>query len=146
ERDRRFSFLHVVQPRDETGARDATAARAPFASFHVEVDERRLVGEAGFFEFPYIDYRWQPQPGQAYGEGPVMLALADIKTLNAMSKTALRAGQQAVDPPLAVADDGVTNRPNLNARAINYGAIDQNGRLRIQPIITAQRPDFAQAI
>jgi hypothetical protein len=146
ERDRRFSFLHVVQPRADKGARDATAAKAPFASFHVEVDERRLVGEAGFFEFPYVDYRWQPQPGEAYGEGPVMLALADIKTLNAMSKTALRAGQQAVDPPLAVADDGVTNRPNLNARAINYGAIDQNGRLRIQPIITAQRPDFAEAI
>lgn len=145
-RDKRFGFLHVVEPRREKGSRSAPNRAAAHASYYVEIDERRMVAESGFFEFPYIDYRWSPQPGEAYGEGPVMLALADIKTLNAMSKTALRAGQQAVDPPLAIADDGVTNRPNLNARAINYGAVDQNGRLKIQPIITAQRPDFAETI
>ncbi len=146
EKDRKFTFLHVVQPRQEQGVSGSNRNASAVASFYVEYDERSLLGESGFYEFPYIDYRWSPQPGQAYGEGPVMLALADIKTLNAMSKTALRAGQQAVDPPLAIADDGVTNRPNLNARAINYGAVDQNGRLKIQPIITAQRPDFAEVI
>lgn len=146
EKDRQFTFLHAVEPRKEQGARGNSRNASDFASFYVEYDERILLSESGFFEFPYVDYRWSPQPGQAYGEGPVMLALADIKTLNAMAKTALRAGQQAVDPPLAIADDGVTNRPNLNARAINYGAVDQNGRLKIQPIITAQRPDFAEVI
>lgn len=146
EKDRRFGFLHAVQPRQERGGNGNVRNASDFVSFYVEYDERRLLGESGFFEFPYIDYRWSPQPGRAYGEGPVMLALADIKTLNVMSKTALRAGQQAVDPPLAIADDGVTNRPNLNARAINYGAVDRNGRLKIQPIITARQPDFAEAI
>ncbi len=146
EKDKRFSFLHVVQPREEAPSKKAPNRTAPFASYYVEIDERKLVVEGGFFDFPYIDYRWSPHPGQAYGEGPVMQALADIKTLNAMSKTALRAGQQAVDPPLAIADDGVINRPNLNARAVNYGAVDQNGRLKIQPIITARSPDLAEKI
>ncbi len=146
DKDRLFAFLHVVQPREETGSRRQANRNLRYASYYVELDERQLVADSGFFEFPYIDYRWSPQPGCAYGEGPVMQALADIKTLNAMSMTALRAGQQAVDPPLAIADDGVINRPNLNARAINYGGIDQNGRLRIQPIITARHPDLAEAI
>ncbi len=146
DKDKRFSFLHVVQPREETSSRKAPNRTAPYASYYVEMDEREMVVEGGFFDFPYVDYRWSPHPGQAYGEGPVMQALADIKTLNAMSKTALRAGQQAVDPPLAIADDGVINRPNLNARAVNYGAVDHNGRLKIQPIITARSPDLAEKI
>jgi len=76
----------------------------------------------------------------------VMMALSDIKGLNSIRKTTLRGLQQYFDPPIAIAHDGVMNRPNLNPRAVNYNTIDANGRMRIQPIITQQRPDFAQEI
>src|SRR5690606_30111893 len=81
-----------------------------------------------------------------YGESPVMMALADIKTLQAASKSSMQAMQQYVRPPLAMASDGVTNRPNLNSGQINHGAIDENGRLKIQPIYTVQNPSFADMV
>jgi hypothetical protein len=41
-----------------------------------------------------------------YGRSPAMTALPDIKMLNKMSETTIRAAQKQVDPPLLVPDDG----------------------------------------
>ena len=105
-----------------------------------------LLVAPGFFEFPFVVYYRAPVETLAYAQSPVMMALSDIKGLNSIRKTTLRGLQQYFDPPIAIAHDGVMNRPNLNPRAVNYNAIDANGRMRIQPIITQQRPDFAQEI
>eukprot|EP01030_Chromulinospumella_sphaerica_P028310 gene28310-28639_t len=37
-------------------------------------------------------------------------------------------------------------RPNLNPGAINFGAVDSNGRLKVQPIILAQNPSMVQTL
>src|SRR5690606_2625305 len=144
--DREFGILHAVCPREEKGSRSNTNRNSPFASYYIEEEERNLIGEGGFFEFPFIVYQWNVTESGAYGESPVMIALADIKTLQAASKDNLRAIQQYVRPPLAVANDGVMNRPNLNSGAINMGAIDANGRQKIQPIYTVQNPTFADLV
>jgi hypothetical protein len=73
----------------------------------------------------------------------MMYALADIKMLQLMNKHSIRAFSQWVDPPYAVAANGVT--VNFNARAQNAGLLDPNGNLRIKPIITQQRPDLAES-
>ncbi|MGH6883266.1 MAG: portal protein, partial [Hypericibacter sp.] len=148
EKDRLFTIIHAVQPRKEIGKEiggDSRAARnAPFASFYIDRDNNKVIGESGFFEFPFVVYYWAPVETMPYAQSPVMMAMADIKGLNAIRKTTLRGLQQYLDPPMAIAHDGVMNRPNLNPRAINYNAIDANGRMKIQPILTQQRPDFAQ--
>jgi hypothetical protein len=41
-----------------------------------------------------------------YGRSPAMTALPDVKMLNKMSETTIRAAQKQVDPPLMVPDDG----------------------------------------
>ena len=91
-------------------------------------------------------YYWQQDPDTGYGESPVMLALAEIKSLNLLSKHTLRAVQQWTNPPIAIPNDGVVRRPNLNPGAVNPGAIDDEGRSRIQPIVTAQNPTFIQQV
>jgi hypothetical protein len=144
--DTPFTFIHAVTPREEAGGYGSTNRKAPFASYYVEQDTKVLIGESGFFEFPYIIYYWLQSDESAYGESPTMLALDDIRGLNVTRKTALRAMQQWTDPPIAVAHDGVMNRPNMNPRAVNFGAIDGNGRMKIQPIITAQNPSVVQEI
>jgi hypothetical protein len=145
--DQEFEFIHAVMPRMEQGSKLSGSSRnAPFASYYFEVENKHLIGDSGFFEFPYMVYYWSQTDEGSYGESPVMLALDDIRGLNVMRKTALRAAQQFVDPPLAVAHDGVMNRPNLNPRAMNIGAVDANGRLKIQPILTAQNPAIVQEI
>jgi len=146
DKDREFGLLHAVCPRDEKGSRSNTNRGSAFASYYVEEEERHLIGDGGFFEFPFIVYQWNVTESGAYGESPVMIALADIKTLQAASKDNLRAIQQYVRPPLAISNDGVMNRPNLNSGAINQGAVDTNGRLKIQPIYTVQNPSFADLV
>ena len=147
EKDRMFTIIHAVQPRQERGSIGNSAKSSQYASFYLDRDNMKLMGESGFFEFPFVVYYWQPvEENIPYAQSPVMMALSDIKGLNAVRKTALRGLQQFIDPPMAIAHDGVMNRPNLNPRAINYNAIDGQGRMKIQPILTMQRPDFVQEI
>jgi len=51
--------------------------------------------------------RWETAPGEVYGRSPGMMALPDAKTLQAMGKTLLVAGQKAVDPPVWAYNDAV---------------------------------------
>lgn len=143
QKDRLFQIIHAVQPRAEKGPDGSVAGNAPWASYYVDKDNQKLMSSSGFFEFPYIVYYWQPVDNLPYAQSPVMLAMSQIRGLNAIRKTTMRGLQQYFDPPMAIAHDGIMNRPNLNPRAMNFGAIDSNGRPKIQPIITNQRPDFA---
>lgn len=143
----KFPVLHAVQPRDEYGSANSSARRAPIASYYLEEDGTHLLGESGFYEFPFPIFYWIQSDDNAYGESPVMLCIDDIRGLNVMKKTSLRAMQMHVDPPLAIAHDGVMNRPNLNPRALNFNAIDPTtGRLKIQPIITSQDPRVVEGL
>ena len=145
-RDEAIELLHATMPRAEAGSSQATNRESPFASYWIEVDTKHLIADGGFFEFPYHVFYWEQRDDSAYGESPVMQALADIRRFQNMSKHGLRAFQQWTDPPLATVADGQMKRPNLNPRALNPGALDEQGRPRVQPLITAQRPDFALEI
>jgi hypothetical protein len=142
QKDRLFQIVHAVQPREEVGTYANAAKGAPYASFYIDKDHQSLLSESGFFEFPYIVYYWQPVDNLPYAQSPVMMALSEIRGLNSIRKTSLKSLQLFADPAYAVAHDGVMNRPNLNPGKINFGAIDSNGRLKIQPIQTGARPDF----
>jgi hypothetical protein len=77
-----------------------------------------------------------------------MESLPDIKMLNEMSKTDIRAVHKLVDPPLLLHNDGmlggggmvVDMRPN----ALNYGGVNSDGRQLIQPLNTGARVDIAE--
>lgn len=142
-----FDFIHAVGIREENGSSLAGSVRSSrFSSYHVAVGDRKLVRESGYFSFPFIHYEWSPVAGSPYSESPAMLALADVKALQVVANMELRASQQFVDPPLALPPKGQVGRPNLNSRALNYGALTSRGELLIRPVITATAPTFAQAI
>lgn len=144
EKDKPVTIVHAVQPRAEKGSYGNTNRNSPWMSCHVEVDQKTILAESGFYEFPFRIDHWQRNSAQPYAEGPIAYALADIKSLNLLAKTELRAAQQHTDPPTAtVAEPG--NRLNLNPRANNPGYLNNQGQLLVQPIVTS-RPDFAQAV
>ena len=144
EKDKPVTFLHAVFPREERGSMGNTNRDMEWASFYVETSEKHLIGEGGYEEFPYTIFNWQRNNPGPYSEGPMALALADVKSLNMLAKNELRAVGQWVDPPYATMAG--TERINLNPRAPNPGLLDENGNLKIKPIVTQQRPDFAQSI
>ncbi len=109
--DDEFEFLQAVFPRHERDPRRENAANMPFASILVDMKSEHVVSESGFREFPFVIPRWDTAAGEVYGRSPGMLALPDIKTLNAMGKTILEAGHKVVNPPLLVPNDGIGATP-----------------------------------
>ena len=97
-KDKEFEFVQLILPRDDRDARLITAKNMEFASVVIDVESEHIVSESGFHEFPAAVPRWDTTPEEIYGRSPAMLAYADTKTLQAIAKTLLIAGQKAADP------------------------------------------------
>lgn len=145
--DRSFLFVKCIHPRADYGRLGIGGVKdAAFASIHIEYESRKIVGESGYYEFPIIDFRWMPEPGRVYGEGPIMKALSDIQTINAMAKNELIASHQQVSPTLLVANAGVMNRPKADPGKVILGGMNAQGQRMVEPLMPNQRLDFAQAV
>jgi len=134
EPDRRFTFLHAVMPRAEVAGGRHDAAGMAFASFYVDVENRQLLSEGGYHDFPYQVPRWSTASRGLYGDSPAMLALPDVKMLNAMSKTTIVAAQKAVGPPLLAVDEVAVRGLRTHPGGIIYGGLDESGRRRYEPL------------
>ena len=72
-----------------------------------------------------------------------MVLLPDIKMLMAMSKTTIRAAEKTVDPPLIIADDGVTLPVNQKAGGHTFARIEGRGsQTPIVPLNSGHRIDI----
>lgn len=109
ERDpyEQIELLHVVMPRTDRDKIKLNAENKPFASIYLDHEDKMILMESGFDEFPYVVPRYLKASFEhGYGRSPAMTALADTKMLNKMSETVIRAAQLQIHPPLMVPDDG----------------------------------------
>lgn len=127
EPNRRMEFLHVVMP-DENGDSDF-----PFVGYHISCEDKELVSIGGFKTFPYIISRWNTAPNETYGRSPAMNVLSEIKMLNQIRKTDLKARHNAVDPPILAADQHTIRKLSMKAGAINFGTVGPDGRPLVMP-------------
>ena len=142
-------FVHCVRPRtDYTPGRMDSRGR-PWQSVYVYVKDKAIMEEGGYTSFPYSISRYVTAPDEVYGRSPAMAALADIKMLNEMSRTDIRAVHKLVDPPLLLHDDGVLGNGamtvNMKPGGLNYGGVNKDGRQLIQPFSTGARVDINEA-
>jgi hypothetical protein len=142
----RFEFIHAVEPNRKIDPRRIDRAGMKFSSCYVSVEGRQVVEEGGYRTFPYPVSRYSTNPREVYGRGPAMLVLADIKMLNEMEKTTLRAGHLAVDPPLLLFEDGALQGFKMRPRALNFGGVDEQGRALVQPLQTGANLPWAQEL
>ena len=105
--DKEVELLHCVYPRDDVEKGKKAATMLPVASVYIDEKDQHVLYEGGFDEMPYMVSRWAKTTGEVFGRSPAMTALPDIKMLQEMMKTTIKAGQKIVDPPLLVPDDGV---------------------------------------
>ena len=140
--DRTFDFLHAVHPREDIvyGRKDFRSM--PIASCYINLDNRETVSEGGYHRMPYAIGRYTTNPREVYGRSPAMTVLPDIKMLNEMSKTVIRAAHKIVDPPLLLQDDGALQAFDLRPGALNYGGVDEQGRQLVHPLQTNARVDI----
>lgn len=104
--NKKWSVLHAVYPRREREPAKYTPANMPFASCWVLKDPGRTLKESGYNSFPYHVPRWTKLAQEVYGRGPAVKCLPDIRMLNRMEYTIIKAAQKIVDPPLQAPNDG----------------------------------------
>lgn len=137
-----FWFLHAVYPNTDYSGLAYNDMR--FNSCYICMDTKDILQEGGYRVFPYAVSRFRTEPGEIYGRGPAIDVLPEIKTLNRARKAILNSVEKNVNPPILVTDDGAEHALNLQANAINYGMIDENGRPKAIPFNNGARIDIAQ--
>lgn len=144
-RHEKLRVLHAITPRPD-GARIGLGTRgSKFASYYCLPEEKHALGESGYFEFPYHRYAWNNTGTSPFCEGPVAIALGEIKSLNEMAKNELISHQQLVRPPIATAGKNM-QRLNFNPGANNPNLITNDGKPLFQPLNAGIRPDFAKLV
>ncbi|WP_157230830.1 portal protein [Kiloniella laminariae] len=139
--EQKFEIIHAI----DTSLADGVATQLPWPSVHVLKGQNHVLRQSGYYEFPIHASSFVESDGHAYGWGPGMMALPDIKQLNIMNKTTIAAAEQAVSPAFATVQK-LKRRLNLSAGAINPDLITEDGRLKIQPIATGVRPDIGEQL
>lgn len=130
-----FTFLHITFPAKIVAKKFHNVRKMPFASYYIDVEDQSILQESGYFEFPFMVSRWYTHTNNLYGQSPAMIALADIKMVNAMAKTMLIAAQKQIDPPILAPNElsiqGIKTVPG----SVIYGGIDPlSGNQLIKPL------------
>lgn len=140
--DQFYDFIHAVMPNQEMKVERKDYRGFAFSSCYVNVETRDVASEGGYRTFPYAVGRYVMAPKEVYGRSPAMTVLPDIKMLNEMSKTVIRAAHKLVDPPLLLQDDGALQAFDLRPGALNYGGVDEKGNQLVHPLQTGARVDI----
>lgn len=133
-----FQFLHCVMARDpdEFDPERMDAKGKPFSSHYMSVEGQCLMAEEGGYNtFPYVVDRYDQNPYETYGRGPLQLALPGVKTLNAEKAMFLKVGHRAADPVYLTKDDGIIGFDQTPG-AMNKGGVSEDGKpmvLTLQP-------------
>ena len=132
-------ILHAVYPRADFNPKLKDQENMPFESVYVEYKNGNELSVSGFQEFPFVVPRYLKASHEIYGRSPAMTALPDVKMLNEMSKTTIKAAQKQVDPPLLVPDDGFLLPVRTVPGGLNF--YRSGTRDRIEPLnIGANNP------
>lgn len=125
EPDSAVKCLSVGLPSEDIGLTKGL----PFTVLDILLDEKVVVGENGFHEFPYFVGRWDKASGEKRGRGPAAIALADIKTLNELRFQELMGLQKAINPPLLSGEEGFVGTVQMVPNAIVYSRNPKDVRL-----------------
>ena len=132
-------ILHAVYPRTDFDPKKQDKSNMPFESVYLEAGTGEELSVSGFREFPFVVPRYLKASNEIYGRSPAMTALPDVKMLNEMCKTTIKAAQKQVDPPLLVPDDGFLLPVRTVPGGLNF--YRSGTRDRIEPLnIGANNP------
>lgn len=132
----KFDFIHCVKPNEERKMREKGYRGYAMSSYYISCESKALMSEGGYRVMPYAVSRHVTAPKEVYGRSPAMQVLPDIKMVNEMEKTMIRAAHKIVDPPLLVYGDGILSAFSTRPNAINYGGVDSNGNQLVHPLKT----------
>jgi hypothetical protein len=136
-----FEFVHCVRPNEERIASRQDFRGMEYSSYFVFVPDASVVSAGGYRTFPYGIGRFMKGSKESYARSPAMTAYGSTLTVNEQKKTVLRAGQQVVEPPVLLEDEGALSPFNLRNGALNYGMLE-NGKEKAKAFNSSARVDI----
>jgi len=133
QRDKQWTILHMVFPRKDRDFLNFMSVNKPYASVWAIHDTKEILKESGYDEMAYHTPRWTKLAGEVYGRSPAMSCLPEIKMVNAMMKTTIKAAQKIVDPPLQVPNDGFMLPLKTDPGSLVF---HEPGIDRVEPLLT----------
>jgi hypothetical protein len=113
----RVDITHMIVPRETFDPRMKNVENMPFAS--VWMYKGKVFRESGMPAFRGLGWRYSKIGVDIMGTSPAIKLLPDIKTLNKMGKSLLKAGALAAEPPMNVHADQ-QGLENFAPRGLNY--------------------------
>lgn len=118
--DKKHKYLLVIKPRNERDPYKQDKANMPIAAIWVDAEDKKIVKESGYMTMPAFAHRFYKRIDTPWGYSPAMKALADVRWLNAASKTLLRGAMKASDPAIALPSNSFILPLDFNSRALNF--------------------------
>lgn len=104
-----YKFVHYISPRTNYIPGSPFSKEQPFLSIHICCDDKTILRESGYHEFPVCFPRWQKQKASCYGVGLVYDALPAIKELNELKRLEKFGIGMSTAGMYVAQDDGVMN-------------------------------------
>ncbi|CAB4137013.1 Head-to-tail connector protein, podovirus-type [uncultured Caudovirales phage] len=104
----RLELMHAVMPRPEemrTSPAKASKQNMPYISLHIDVGNKHIMREDGFYEPPLIVGRMERYAKEVPGRGPGSRALPEIVKANNMAEAITLAAEKKLDPAMYVYSD-----------------------------------------
>lgn len=121
--------VHAIETRVDGDPYGFGNADMPVASMHIEKSAGKKLRESGFTEMPVFITRFWKAMGEKYGRSPAMEALPDILEANALREATIIAIEKALDPPLAVFNDGTLGGGVIDTSAGAINVFNVSGRI-----------------
>lgn len=143
-----IEVCHTIKPNDEYDSKRLESKFKKFKSCYYEKgqssssgsyftgrdDDDKVLREAGYDYFPVLVPRWETTGEDQYGtECPGMVALGDIKALQAMQKKKAQAIEKMVNPPLIGPTSMRSSRASLLPGDVTFADV-REGQQGLRPI------------
>ena len=114
---------HIVVKSEEYMSPTGKAARQPWTSLWIDVENDHILLETPSWTRIYVLPRWATISGSQYAYSPAaLIALPDARLIQAMTLTLLDAGERAANPPMVGVAEAI--RGDLALYAGGFTAVD----------------------
>jgi head-to-tail connecting protein len=141
ESHREFEMLHATIPWDED--RDGfNLAGQEYVEYYIAMEGKALLRRKGYYEMPWLMPGWEWSPGEGYARSPSWWALADVRELQLVRRSAAKVVHKNADPGWMAEDSGST-QPRLNSSpgGVSYGRMNAQGHFSIQQLQPYGNPE-----
>ena len=122
--EKKHEFIHAVFPNTDRMFGNILSSNKRIKSIYIQSKAKKLepdgiLKESGFDINPYAVWRLRKNSDEIYGYSPAADAMVDIKNLNQMSRTLMKAAHMAVAPPQNVPEH-MRGNVRLEPDGLNY--------------------------